>query len=484
MSNTNNFGLVGIGNDVRLGKGGPRLIVNTGTSTLEVKNPTNSGFYNLQTLNLTSVDGSFTGDVTINGNLTVSGTTTSIDTQTLNVEDHNITLGNVAVPTDITADGGGLTLLGTTNKTLTWSNSTSNWTSSEHFDLVTGKNYKVNNIDLLGLTGTVPTVFGSSAIIIPNGNNAARPSGSTGMLRINTQNATHELEFWNGASWVLASPNTYSTITGDTGSTVASGNDTLTVTGGTGLSTTVTTDTVTFDFNISEITNTAVTSSDFVLLGDQSSSENVIKRSLANIFSDLNVPNNITSDGILVRTAANTYTSRSVVNSSTASEEGIVITNGNGVSGDISVGLDINGLTTNTTIVGTDEFVIFDGTNNRKVTSDTIKNYISANGVVVREVSFTHSDTTVNIGSPIVGRILRARVDITTAFDANKNLEIGRTGSLSEIATFSDIDERTTGLYVIDNSTNYVASTQLLLTIGSGSTTVGAGRVYIEYIPA
>ena len=52
------------------------------------------------------------GLVTIPGDLTVSGTTTTIDTTNLDIEDKNITLGKVSTPSDTTADGGGFTLIG------------------------------------------------------------------------------------------------------------------------------------------------------------------------------------------------------------------------------------------------------------------------------------------------------------------------------------------------------------------------------------
>ena len=42
-------------------------------------------------------------DVTIAGNLTVNGTTTTVNTATLDVEDKNIELGKVSAPTDTTA---------------------------------------------------------------------------------------------------------------------------------------------------------------------------------------------------------------------------------------------------------------------------------------------------------------------------------------------------------------------------------------------
>ena len=75
------------------------------------------------------------GLVNIVGDLTVGGTTTTINTSTLDVEDKNITLGKVSTPTDTTADGGGLTLKGASDKTFNWVNATDSWTSSEHLSV-------------------------------------------------------------------------------------------------------------------------------------------------------------------------------------------------------------------------------------------------------------------------------------------------------------------------------------------------------------
>ena len=66
-------------------------------------------------------------NLVLSGDLTVNGTTTTIDTTNLLVEDKNIEIGNVTTPSDTTADGGGITLLGTTNKTIAWSNANDAW---------------------------------------------------------------------------------------------------------------------------------------------------------------------------------------------------------------------------------------------------------------------------------------------------------------------------------------------------------------------
>ncbi len=86
-------------------------------------------------------------NLTITGDLTVNGTTTTIDTTTLVVEDKNIEIGKVASPSDTTADGGGLTLKGATDKTFNWVNSTDSWTSSEHFSVSAQKEIRYLDSD-------------------------------------------------------------------------------------------------------------------------------------------------------------------------------------------------------------------------------------------------------------------------------------------------------------------------------------------------
>lgn len=112
--------------------------------------------------------GTITGDLTVEGSLTVEGTTTTIDTQNLLVEDHNIVIGNVASPTDALADSGGITLKGTTDKTLNWVDSTDSWTSSENIDLASSKTYKIAGTDVLSATALGSAVTDSSLTSVGN----------------------------------------------------------------------------------------------------------------------------------------------------------------------------------------------------------------------------------------------------------------------------------------------------------------------------
>jgi hypothetical protein len=102
------------------------------------------------------------GDVIITGDLTVEGTTTTIESQTLTVKDKNIELGVVASPTDVTADGGGITLKGATDKTINWVDSTDAWTLSEHVNIASAKEYRIDGTKVLDATSLGSAVVSSS----------------------------------------------------------------------------------------------------------------------------------------------------------------------------------------------------------------------------------------------------------------------------------------------------------------------------------
>ncbi len=102
--------------------------------------------------------------VTIDGNLIVNGTTTTINSTTLTVDDINVVLGDIASPTNISANGGGITLRGTTDKTFNWLNSTGAWTSSEHLALAAGRNILLNGSSSGVITLSAPANAGSSNI--------------------------------------------------------------------------------------------------------------------------------------------------------------------------------------------------------------------------------------------------------------------------------------------------------------------------------
>jgi len=66
--------------------------------------------------------------------------------------------------TNLTANGGGITLSGNTNKTFTWAATTSAWTSSENINLASGKDYMINGYDVV--SSLSPTTFGLGVNVV------------------------------------------------------------------------------------------------------------------------------------------------------------------------------------------------------------------------------------------------------------------------------------------------------------------------------
>ena len=100
----------------------------TGTASTATASATAYGLTGTPNIDVGSL--SVTNDATVGGaldvigNLTVNGTTTIIDTVNLVIEDKNIGIGSTSAASDVTADGGGITIFGSTDKTWTWERDT------------------------------------------------------------------------------------------------------------------------------------------------------------------------------------------------------------------------------------------------------------------------------------------------------------------------------------------------------------------------
>ena len=150
-------------------EGGTFTVTNAGvtgltgtTNEVEVSGSTGSVTIGLPSDVTITSNLSIGGSATITGDLTVNGTTTTISSTTLTVDDKNLELGSVATPTNTTADGGGITLKGSTDKTFNWVNATGSWTSSEDLNLLTGKSYKIAGTTVLDATTLGGGVLNSS----------------------------------------------------------------------------------------------------------------------------------------------------------------------------------------------------------------------------------------------------------------------------------------------------------------------------------
>ena len=219
------------------------------TSTTTAATPSSvKTVYDLANAALPASGGTISGSLIITSDLTVQGTTTTIDTTTLVVKDKNIEMGVVGTPTDVTADGGGITLKGTTDKTINWVDSTDAWTFSEHIDLASGKEIYINGTSVLnattlgsGVTGSSLTSVGTIATGTWNGTAIDVAYGGTGQ----TTYTDGQLLIGNTTGNTLSK----ATLTAGSGVTITNGSGTIEiaatgsggtvtsvdVTGGTGL---------------------------------------------------------------------------------------------------------------------------------------------------------------------------------------------------------------------------------------------------------
>src|SRR5210317_1971311 len=171
--------------------------------------------------------GDNTGTVVIAGNLQVDGTTTTINSTTMTVDDLNITLASGAANA-AAANGAGITV-DTANASVVYNGTTDAW------DFNKGINVDSNTLvvdatnNRVGILNSAPDVsldIGSStdAIHVPVGTTAQRPTGANGYFRYNSEDAQFE-GYADGAWGAIAgggggSAMETDTFTGD-GSTTA-----------------------------------------------------------------------------------------------------------------------------------------------------------------------------------------------------------------------------------------------------------------------
>jgi len=176
-----------------------------------------------------------TGTTTVNNNLsvagdfTVAGTFTVTEEESLVITDKNVILADSASPSDTIASGGGVILKGTTDKTLLWQIATDSWTSSEDFDLASGKSYYINNNEVLaedtlgaGVVNSSLTGLGTVTVGTWEADTIGTEYGGTGQ----TTYTNGELLIGNSTGNTL----TKGTLTGGTGISVTNNPGDVTLT--------------------------------------------------------------------------------------------------------------------------------------------------------------------------------------------------------------------------------------------------------------
>ena len=142
---------------------------------------------------ITSTGNSQMANLVVTGDLTVQGTTTSVNTDDLNVKDKNITLNYSTGDSSASANGAGITIQdavsATQDATLTWN------TANDSFNFSHNLNFADN----------VKAQFGSSALqIYSNGTNSYIAEGGTGDLLITTNGTGIRLQKNNGENMIKA----------------------------------------------------------------------------------------------------------------------------------------------------------------------------------------------------------------------------------------------------------------------------------------
>ena len=138
----------------------------------------NSSSFNTTSYNHAG-DWSFPGAVTIAGNLNVNGTTTTIDTTNLNVEDNNITLNYSSGDSSASADNAGITIQdavdASNNATMLWDASNDRFVFSH--SVVAGSTVLTGDQDISGIA-TNATAISNNATAISNNATAITAAGT------------------------------------------------------------------------------------------------------------------------------------------------------------------------------------------------------------------------------------------------------------------------------------------------------------------
>jgi hypothetical protein len=109
------------------------------------------------------------GNTQIDGDLSVKGNFSTVNQTTVQIDDKNIELGFVDSPTNLTADGGGITLKGATDKTIIWQNSNSAWNFSDSIHIDSEKSISTKEIKGVNFSGLNLLDESGSGVFIKSG---------------------------------------------------------------------------------------------------------------------------------------------------------------------------------------------------------------------------------------------------------------------------------------------------------------------------
>ena len=109
-----------------------------------------------------------TGNVNINGNLIVSGSSTYITSADLRIESKVVELSSGTITNDSIANNGGIKLFGDSIKSILWSLSNNAWTSNVNLDIDSTSTYKIGGVSVIQSGALSSSVTASSLTSVGN----------------------------------------------------------------------------------------------------------------------------------------------------------------------------------------------------------------------------------------------------------------------------------------------------------------------------
>ena len=114
-----------------------------------------------------------------------------------------------------------------------------------------------------------------------------------------------------------------------------------------------------------------------------------------------------------------------------------------------------------------------------------IKSYVDANSSTsaIKLVRFALALATASstFTVPASSRVLKSRLDVTTAYDAGATWSIGRSGGVSDFMTTAENDPSSVNAYEKDQDTTFGTAAVVTATL-TGSPTVGVAIASIHYV--
>lgn len=155
------------------------------------------------------------------------------------------------------------------------------------------------------------------------------------------------------------------------------------------------------------------------------------------------------------------------------------------IGGPTSSGINNNSNVLEARNAANSAFVIVRGDDPVNANDLTTKQYVDGlvgGGVkLIRFAITTSASQTSTTSIPANAIILRASLDIQTAYDNNATITVGRTGSASLMMASSDSFVTTQNMFQVDQDTDFGGSALPVLVTVTGTPTVGAGFCLVEY---